>query len=336
MNSIDKKLSKGRLPNFIIIGAAKSGTTTLHSYLSMHPDVTVGDTNEVYFDDPKEPQFFAIDSIYGKGLDYYSKLFSSAGENQICGEASTCYTLYPYFPQVASRISSAIPNVKLIYIMRNPVERAYSFYVQLIKNYQKATGNYHISRTFEECIFPEQFPTRAARDDFFAYFDAYLVDEPGIFLEAGKYYTQIMQYLEYFERDQILFLMFDQLIQNPDSVLKNVCNFLAIDPGFCFVRKEKVAMNISKDHFDDTNKILLIDSFKKNIFTRHIEIFFPKKIKRKIIDTIVNTSIIRKKYDSIPGKMLLSTRSYLIDYYSDEIKNLENLLDKDLTDWLSA
>ncbi|NER32103.1 MAG: sulfotransferase domain-containing protein, partial [Symploca sp. SIO1C4] len=76
-----------RLPDFLIIGAAKSGTTTLYKYLCRHPQICMSN--------PKEPDFFAIDHIYDQGIDWYSSLFSEARLKQVCGEASTTYTRLP-------------------------------------------------------------------------------------------------------------------------------------------------------------------------------------------------------------------------------------------------
>lgn len=328
-----KKFAMGRLPNFIIIGAAKSGTTSLHKYLSMHPEVSIGNTKKIFVDDPKEPEFFARDDIYNKGLDWYSKLFSSARKDQICGEASTIYTLYPYFPHVASRISEAIPNVKLIYIMRNPVDLAYSFYVQQIKNYQNTTHKYLVSRTFEECIFPDKYPYRANRDSFFAPFDAHFKDEPGTFLAAGKYHTQIMQYLKHFDRSQMLFLLFDEFIRSPELVLKDVCEFLAIDNSFNFTEKEKVRKNITSEHFKKIKRNLTIESLKNISFIHKVGNYLPEKLKMKLINIFVSNDIMRTNVDWLPKKMLFETRIYLANYYSDEIKQLENLLKLDISHW---
>ncbi|MFC1876751.1 sulfotransferase domain-containing protein [Thermodesulfobacteriota bacterium] len=326
-------MALGRLPDFIIIGAAKCGTTSLHKYLSMHPEVSVGDTEEVYFADPKEPEFFAVDSVYEKGLDYYSKLFSSARKDQICGEASTIYTLYPSFPHVASRISAAIPDVKLIYIMRNPVDRAYSFYVQIIHNFQDATKNYSISRTFEECIFPGKYPNRAKRDTFYAPFDEHLKDEPGTFLDGGKYYTQISEYFKYFDRSQMLFLLFDEFIHYPELVLKNVCEFLAIDSTFNFTEKDKVAMNITNDYFKNIKRILTIKSLKRIPFVHKVGRVIPDKFKMKLINIFMNNDILKSNDIWLPKEMLPETRMYLADFYSVEINKLENLLELDFSHW---
>ena len=115
----------GRLPDFMLIGAMKSGTTTLHAYLSRHPGL--------FLCTPKEPGFFSRDERYARGLDWYRELFTDAQPEQLCGEASTCYSRWPHFENAAPRIAADVPGAKLLYITRDPVERAYSHYRHLME-----------------------------------------------------------------------------------------------------------------------------------------------------------------------------------------------------------
>ena len=137
-------------PDFIIIGAAKSGTTTLYQYLCRHP--------QIYMSTPKEPDFFSLDMNYHKGIEWYESLFDGAKPEQICGEASTTYSRWHQHPKAAERISQYLPKVKLIYIMRHPVDRAYSFYAYRFKRSQhnrqflEARNELMMARTFEEAI----------------------------------------------------------------------------------------------------------------------------------------------------------------------------------------
>jgi hypothetical protein len=112
----------GCLPEFMIIGAAKAGTTALNEYLSQHP--------QIFMCPLKEPQFFSTDVIYERGLAWYEGLFADAKSGQICGEASTSYTFFPSTPLTPQRIHQAIPNVKLIYLIREPVSRIQSACLQ--------------------------------------------------------------------------------------------------------------------------------------------------------------------------------------------------------------
>src|SRR6266568_8270036 len=109
------------LPNFLIVGAMKSGTSSLWSYLRSHP--------QVFMPDMKEPMFFVEKKNWSKGLDWYRGLFDDAGEAVAIGEASQPYTMAHSFPGVPGRIVSLIPDVKIIYVLRHPVERMRSHYL---------------------------------------------------------------------------------------------------------------------------------------------------------------------------------------------------------------
>ena len=113
--------SPGRLPDFVIVGAAKSGTTTLREHLLRHPDV--------FMCQPNEPCFFDANANWSRGLDWYKGLFAPADDDQLLGESSTNYTRYPQVLDVPHRIHDAIPGAQLIYIMRDPVLRTYSHFV---------------------------------------------------------------------------------------------------------------------------------------------------------------------------------------------------------------
>ena len=110
-----------RLPDFIIIGAMKSATSTLHNQLSAQPGI--------FMSTPKEPNFFSDDEIYSRGLSWYKGLFSDAKPDDICGESSTHYTKLPDYPDTIARLKSAVPQPKLIYVMRHPIDRLVSHYI---------------------------------------------------------------------------------------------------------------------------------------------------------------------------------------------------------------
>jgi len=264
-----------KYPDFIIMGAAKSGTTSLYRYLTMHP--------QIFMCNPKEPEYFARDDIYEKGTDWYLSLFSEASEHQISGEASTIYSLWPHFPKTARRMSELLPDVKLIYIMRNPVDRAYSYYVQLVKNHQNATRINSISRTFEECIFPQNYSDRADRDDFFAPFDAHLPDNPGLFIDGGNYYEQIQKYRDYFPSNQMLLLLFDDFLLDPASVLKKICEFLEIDDSYNFINGHLVAENVAADHFNGVLRTNVAIRLKSNYLIKSLSSVLPKTTRQQIL-----------------------------------------------------
>ena len=177
-----------RLPDFIIIGAMKSATSTLHNQLGAQPGV--------FMSTPKEPNFFSDDDIYNQGLSWYSGLFSDASGEDICGESSTHYTKLPDYPDTIQRLKAAIPQAKLIYVMRHPVDR-------LISHYMHQWSEGVISCDINQAI--DRYPE--------------LVD-------YSCYGMQITPYLQEFGHKAVLPLFFDDLKTNKDKALNGVGEFI--------------------------------------------------------------------------------------------------------------
>ena len=177
-----------RLPDFIIIGAMKSATSTLHNQLSAQPGI--------FMSSPKEPNFFSDDDIYNHGLSWYSGLFSYANARDICGESSTHYTKLPDYPDTIQRLKAVIPRPKLIYVMRHPVDRLISHYM-----HQWSVGV--ISCDINQAI--DRYPE--------------LVD-------YSCYGMQITPYLQEFGHKAVLPLFFDDLKKNKDRALNRVGTFI--------------------------------------------------------------------------------------------------------------
>lgn len=176
----------------MLIGGMKCGSSTLYKYLERHPGI--------FMCYPKEPQFFSRDHVYGKGMAWYLQLFDNARSGQLCGEASACYTNLTHYPKTPERIYAEFPDIKLIYIMRHPVDRAYSQYVHNM-NYEWPDAEF----SFAEAV--GQGPS---------------------ILESGRYFTTIRKYTQYFSREQMLFLQFEELIANPKLVTDKVQCFLGL------------------------------------------------------------------------------------------------------------
>jgi hypothetical protein len=183
------------LPNFLIVGAMKAGTTTLRDYL------TAIDSVWIY---PAEVRFFSQDKLYARGVDWYESLFASA-KGQAIGEKSPAYS---YQPNVPGRIRHCLPDVKLIWIFREPVARTYSHY------WHSATrGKERLS--FRSAVDSEE--TRVQHDLLRGY------------AKRSRYVEQVARYLEHFPREQMQFLLFEDLIRDPIGVLNRVLRFLEVD-----------------------------------------------------------------------------------------------------------
>lgn len=178
------------LPTFIIIGAAKSGTTSLSAYLRSHP--------QVFLTAPKEPHFFSIQ--WERGLSWYEGLYEGSDTHPARGEASTSYTQAPHHQGVPERIASVVPDAKLIYILRNPIDRIRSQYVHYLDRGR------------------EDRPLRQA------------VAENAMYLDGSRYAFQIETYLEHFDRQQLLVLSSEELRRNRPGVLRTAFDFIGVDP----------------------------------------------------------------------------------------------------------
>jgi hypothetical protein len=198
--------SGGRLPDFLIIGAAKAGTTTLHDYLARHPRVRMSRSDDPSVRD-KEPCFFDAAVNWKRGVEWYRSLFAGARDDQLCGEASTNYTRFPQVPGVPERIAALLPRAKLLYLLRHPVERAYSHYVH------RWTRELHPGEPFRES------------------FEAFVARDP-MCLDGSDYALQVRRYLAHFPRASLLLLRTDDLERDPRELLARALAFLGLDdPG---------------------------------------------------------------------------------------------------------
>lgn len=184
-------IKTGRLPDFIIIGAAKSGTSSLVQYLMRHP--------QIFMSANKEPEYYSRDAVYAQGIDWYRGLFAAARDDQICGEGSTTYSRWPHTPDVPERIERDIPGAKFVYIMRHPVARTYSHYAHHMR-----TG---VTMTFEQAL-----------------------ERDAIYVDCSRYIRQIERYLQRFDRERFLFLFQHDLKNDPRSILDRTQKHLAVKP----------------------------------------------------------------------------------------------------------
>ena len=201
----------GRLPDFLILGAARSGTSSFAAELRNQSDI---------FMPPKrpEPHFFLRDAEYAKGLAYYSqRYFAATPEHMpIAGEASTSYLCHR---KVAERIARDLPNVRLFAMLRNPIVRAYSSYWHTVKH-----GYEQLS--FWDALQAEPARAAAAESD-----AALRENRPFAYLERGYYSRQIRTFWENIPRERLSIILFDDYIENPSKIVREAMSFLGLDPA---------------------------------------------------------------------------------------------------------
>lgn len=292
------------LPNFILIGAAKCGTTSLAYYLDQHP--------EIFMSPEKEPRFFAqefhtkcANGPVRKGsirplmtLAEYELLFQGVTTEKAIGEASTEYI---FFEETPSRIKELIPDAKLIAVLRNPVERAFSAYCYQLRDSVETLS-------FEQALEDED----RRRKEYW---------RPGwLYRATGYYYQQIARYFELFEPSQLRIYLFEELNRSPVEMLKDIFVFLEVDPDF---QPDLSRKNISAIPKNVTLNYLLSNQSP----LAPMKEYMPEPIKHLLREV--------KNKNRLPKPELSQDlKKKLLAEYKDDILKLQDLICKDLSDWL--
>lgn len=282
-------------PNFIIAGVSKAGTTSLWHYLSTHPKVFMPDKNGV--------NFFSSDANFSLGIDWYKAQFRNPGAGGLIGESSPVYSLYSYVPERIYRFNN---TVKLIFVVRNPVDRAYSHYWHSVRDGYESLSFENAIAIEDERIHVSDHHMRA-----FSY------------LSRGFYCNQINNFLQYFPSDQILTVIFEDMVQDKSSSLGEVYEFLGLD---CCSEKSLDAFNSSKIIRSKTlHRVLLRDSVFKDCF----KLVVPDNVRKFFRCQLESLAVKDGHYPEMePG-----TRAYLLEFFSEENEKLSHLLGKSLSEW---
>lgn len=317
-------VSKNR-PDFLLVGAAKSGTSSLYSYLSQHP--------AIFLPDVKEPNYFAYKEsslqVTGpKSGDLlvrlllkktvtskadYDNLFSEASDGQVTGD---CSPRYLYYDHSAEFIYEESPNARIIVVLRDPVARAYSHYLM---NRQR---DLEPLESFEEAIAEEGIRKENGWGWDWHY------------LSLGRYHEQLMRYYERFPDERILVILHDELIVDQQAVIKKIYRFIGVDDSYIAdtERRFKVASTVGAA---DSYLGRLVFATESTWLGRMAIKLVPKKAglwAQNILRDIVSK---RKGGRRIPA-LSLETKSLCWDRLKDDVVKLEKLLDRDLSGWAPA
>jgi len=298
------------LPNFFIIGAAKSGTSSLYMYLKQHP--------EIYMSPVKEPHFFSFDAqsklTKGPGdpipnaitdFEQYRSLFDGVCDEKAIGEASTSYL---YRPEAAHRIHDVLPGAKLIAILRNPAERAFSAYMHVVRDGRETAGSFSEALKLEDA---------RKKDNW---------DPIWHFTSVGRYYEQLARYYQRFSRDQIKIFLYQELLNRQQALLEESFRFLGVNPNF--TPDSSVKFNISGEQKSQVLYKLFKSIFNHPNPVRWISRYIiPERWRWKVTNWVRERNL---KDNQIPPEK----KSELITFYRPEILRLEQLIEKDLSHWL--
>jgi len=209
---------EGRLPNFLIIGAPKSGTTSLGRYLRHHPEVFIPLAEEPkYFAYPGRPPEYqspdrsaVVKSTHWR-LDEYRELFVPCRNQKACGEKSANYLWAPRAPQT---IRDLVPEARLIVILRNPADRAYSHFTHNLRSLREPLQDFRAALAAES--------ERKKQNWSYNY----------LYRERGYYAEQLERYYALFRREQLPVLLYDDLVADAAGVMRTICRHLGISETY--------------------------------------------------------------------------------------------------------
>jgi len=296
------------MPDFLVIGAARAGTTAIYSYLRQSPDI--------FMPRVKEPNFFAFEgqtqACRGPGADYinnsvtrledYRGLFAAAPGGAIRGEASP---LYLYAEQAAARIRHHIPDARLVVVLRNPVEQAFSHYMYATKQRIEPLADFVTALHAEE---------RRMADGW----------QP-LFCYSGfpRYAEQMARYLALFPREQLLIRLYEDFEGDPAGLMQDILAHVGVTSGFRPDMAQKHnAGGVPK------NRVFQDFLMKSNPITRAIGKVVPQETRLRIRDRLASLNLTRE--DAMPAE----ARAILLARLGDQIRALEPMIGRDLSGWL--
>lgn len=287
-------------PGFICVGAQKAGTTTLHDIFRQHPDI--------YLPKLKEAHFFDQEERYKKGIDWWlNTFFKDYKDEKITGVMTPEYL---YYEEVPARIAETLgKDVKIIIVLRNPADRAYSHYLM-----SRRRGFELLS--FKEAIEnePERIKLGAFERNHFSYID------------RGYYSKQVERYLNLFGKENVLILFFEKdIVRNIKMTVMKVERFLGVSEHL--LNTDLKSNTASEPKFQLVNRFIYGDNLLKKMIRPFMRSLTLKVRILQFIDRMNQTSGTMKQWSDKDRKEIICK------YYSNEKKQLEELLGCDLSGW---
>jgi hypothetical protein len=298
-------------PNFIIIGAAKCGTSALFAQLSEHPDVFACRV--------KEPRFFAFEGqplrFTGPGDDWsinrasvtdrgdYLALFDGSNGYSAIGEASPMYLQSSEAP---ARIHHQVPNARLIAILRDPTQRAYSDFLARRRNGTEPITDFMSALRAEEDRRRRHWSPHA------------------FYLDKGRYYTYLKPYYDLFDRRKLMVVFYEDMCRDPVGTFRGVCEFLGIDSDFVPDVATRYAASGNPRSLAAQR---VLNSARRSVLLRAIARPIPQRQLRRAYARIQNRNL--ADAGPIPG----DAQRFLKAAYRPEIQGIATLTGRDLTSW---
>ena len=299
---------KNKLPNFLIVGAAKSGTSSLHNYLNQHLEVFMPSYNSEGMK-VKEPRFLIKDLVKHRlhnGVwtwEEYKSLFNDVIDEKVIGESTVLY-LY-YYKDAIKNIKEKLGNdVKIIIMLRNPTDRAYSAFQHVSRGFKE-------QNSFEESL--EMEDGRLEREE--------NLTPMVMYKDMGMYYEMVKSYQENFSDVHVI--IFDDFRDNTENQMKKIYQFLGISDNKNIDYETRHNVGGKRWKNDKMKHLLMRKNPIKSIFKKII----PKGLRRGIRNNLVSAST-----NKVPP-MKNHTRIMLNDFFREDVKKLSILLNRDLKHW---
>ena len=294
-------------PNFIVVGAMKAATTSLYTYLKQHPEIFMTKVKEpMFFNNFKQENKYKISGKKSKKpttLKEYLAMFDDVKNEKAIGEASPAYIYNPQAPQL---IKEHLSNVKIIAILRQPTDRAYSNYLHTKR------ADREDAATFQEAI---ELENKRIKDNWSPLYH---------YIEKGYYSVQLKRYFDLFSEKNIKIYLFEDVVKNTKETLKDIFKFLEVD--------ENVEIDTSKKaNVSGTPSGLMGWVLKKMRYYT----LMPKFAISDYLPKFIMELIFKSVYKPIEKLNEDSRRDITERYYKGEIRSLEKLIDRDLSSWLS-
>jgi len=301
------------LPNFLVIGAAKCGTDALCKFLGQHPDIYMCPNREpnffvaegqsqVPYRGPGDRDAFEAMEMWVSSLEHYEHLFDGVSEEKAIGEGTAWYL---YFEDAARRIKKHIGGAKLIAMLRNPVDRAYSAYTMLLGDGRETVYDFAQALALE--------PERRQRnwDPLYQYAD------------MGFYARQLRYYLDLFEPEQIRTHIYDDFTARPVEVVQDILRFLDVDDTF--VPDTSKRYNVS---MVPRNHVLHTLVAGEHPLKQALKAVLPAGVRRPLKHRVLAPNLRR------PSPQPPQVRKQLADHFRADILELQDMLGRDLSAWL--
>ena len=293
-------------PDFFVIGAGRSGTTSLHQYLAQHPQIFVAAKNPAFFyacdlsGSPFANDPGALPADFVRSRDEYERRYAAAPCGAMRGDVSPVYLAST---RVAGRVARSLPTAKLIAILRDPVDRVYSRYVSRRRDGLESTPSF-------EALVEHELAEPLVRDD-----------AHGSYLPGGMTSHFLRTYLDHFPRENVAIHLFEDFARSTSATMREICRFLGVDDGFAF--------DLSRIHNQGGGRVRNRSLGRlwaaSEPLRRGLRPLLPRSLRDRAFRQITA--------NSVSVSMSAATRRRLREVYAADVTRLERLTGRDLSHW---